>query len=154
MSFRSIQAPVSPSELILLVDDNYSGLAARRVVLEELGYKTVGVRCPHEALSLIKDRPIDLVVTDYKMPEMTGVDFIKLMRAEKPNMPVVLLSGYVDSLGLNEKNTGANAVLMKSANEVQHLVRAVKRLLHNRRAKRKPPSASGSTPAKRSRAAS
>jgi len=55
-----------------------------------------------------------------------------------PNALVILLSGFVDPLGLNEQNTGANAVIVKSVHEPMHLVRAVKRLL-NRPAPKKPP---------------
>jgi hypothetical protein len=49
----------------------------------------------------------------------------------------VLLSGFVDALGLNEQTTGAEAVIQKSANEVPHLVRAVARLLKKKPAARK-----------------
>jgi CheY-like chemotaxis protein len=139
------------------VDDNKQGLAARRVVLEELGYQTAGAPNPREALALLRDRPFDLVVTDYKMPEMRGDEFIQILRSEMPHLPVVLLSGFVDALGLTEKNTGANAVLMKSGNEVAHLVRAVKHLLtpKARAARKKPPATETAAPAtKKARAAS
>jgi CheY-like chemotaxis protein len=139
------------------VDDNKQGLAARRVVLEELGYKTAGAPNPREALALLREHPFDLIVTDYKMPEMRGDEFIHILRAEMPHLPVVLLSGFVDALGLTEKNTGASAVLMKSGNEVAHLVRAVKHLLNpkTRAARKKPPATeSAPAPAKKARAAS
>lgn len=158
MSIRSSKSSVSPNAVILLVDDNKSGLAARRVVLEEIGYRTVGVSNPREAMQLLQEQSFDLVVTDYKMPEIRGDQFIQLLRADWPNLPVVLISGFVDALGLTEKSTGADAVIMKSGNEVAHLLRAVKHLL-NRKAKaaprKKPPAAaSPAAPAKRSRAAS
>jgi len=51
---------------------------------------------------------------------------------------VVLLSGFVEPLGLTEENTGADVVLVKSSNEPVHLVRSVKRLV-NSRTLRKPP---------------
>ena len=158
MSTRSQKSSASPNAVILLVDDNRSGLAARRVVLEELGYKTIGVNNPKEALLLLKERPIDLLVTDYKMPDMNGDELIVHVRAELPNLPVVLLSGFVDPLGLSEKSTGANAVIMKSSNEVAHLVRAVNHLLKPKSkttARKKPPSSESPAAAlKRSRAAS
>lgn len=154
MSIRSSKSSVSPNAVILLVDDNKSGLAARRVVLEEIGYRTAGANNPREALQLLREQAFDLLVTDYKMPEIRGDQFIQMLRAEWPNLPVVLISGFVDALGLTEKSTGADAVIMKSGNEVAHLLRAVKHLL-NRKARKKPPAAAGpATPAKRSRAAS
>jgi CheY-like chemotaxis protein len=128
---------------ILLVDDNAAGLAARRVVLEELGYATHGIKNPKDALSHFEraaedGTPYDLVVTDFRMPEYDGIEFIRRIRAHTPAMPVILISGFVDALGLTEKSTGANVVIMKSANEVPHLIRAANRLLGST-ARKKPP---------------
>jgi hypothetical protein len=50
----------------------------------------------------------------------------------------VLVSGYVDTLGLNEVSTGADVVIQKSANEVSHLVRSVNRLLRRKSPPKKP----------------
>jgi len=125
---------------VLLVDDNAVGLAARRLVLEELGYKVTGVTCPVEALAVFGKQPFDLVVTDYKMPKMTGRELIRALRELEPALPIILISGYAETLGLTEKNTGATEVIAKSANEVQHLVRAVSRALALKVA-RKPPGA-------------
>ena len=122
-----------PIARVLLVDDNRSGMVARRAVLEELGYATEGTTDPRKALDLFRKEPHDLVVTDYKMPELDGIELIGKLRAEKPGIPVIMISGFVDALGLNEKNTGANSVIMKSSNEVQHLVRSVTRLLKSPR---------------------
>lgn len=127
-------ANAKPAPRILLVDDNRAGLSARCAVLRELGYSTTGVDCPIRAIqdfsaSTQTGEPFELVITDYKMPGQTGVDFIKEIRALSASVPVILLSGFVDALGLTEGNTGADVVIMKSANEVTHLVRAVNRHL-------------------------
>jgi CheY-like chemotaxis protein len=118
---------------ILLVDDNRSGLMARRAVLEELGYLTDGAENGTVALDLAAGQRYDLVVTDFRMPDMDGVELIARLRATNPELPIILLSGFVDAIGLNEKTTGANVVLMKSANEVMHLVRSAGRLLKTQR---------------------
>jgi CheY-like chemotaxis protein len=122
---------------ILLIDDNRSGLMARRAVLEELGYTTKGLSCPHEALEACEPGSFDLIVTDYRLPGMNGIEFIRELRTRDPKVPVIMLSGYVEALGLTEKSTGADAVIMKSSNEVHHLVRTANRLL-NMPPKRKP----------------
>ena len=69
--------------------------------------------------------------------------------AAYPNARIVLLSGFVEPLGLTEENTGADTVIAKSANEPGHLTRAVKRLVNA--GKRKP--VSSQKGGKRSRAA-
>ncbi len=126
------------SARILLVDDNSLGLLARKAVLEELGYQVTTASSALEGLECFAESKFDLVITDYKMPRMSGVELIKKLREGVPGLPIILLSGFADALGLDEENTGADAVIQKSANEVSHMVRAVRRLLRPR-ARRKPP---------------
>src|SRR5581483_5220776 len=116
---------------ILLVDDNALGLSARRSVLEELGHKVCTSGSAQEALELCVKQRFDVVVTDYKMPKMDGVEFIGRLRKQQPASAtsVILISGFTDTLGLNESNTGADVVIQKSAHEVSHLIRSVNRLL-------------------------
>jgi CheY-like chemotaxis protein len=138
MSVRT-SSPKSQAR-ILLVDDNAHGLSARRSVLEELGYRIATAASAAEALDQFHSQTFDLVVTDYKMPRMDGVELIARLRKHAPGLPVILISGFVDALGLNEDNTGADAVIQKSANEVSHLVRSVGRLLRKPPAKKPPAS--------------
>ena len=121
---------------ILLVDDNKLGLSARKSVLEELGHRISTASNGVDALEQFNDRKFDLVVTDYKMPRMNGLELIVGLRKIAPDLPVILISGFVDSLGLNEETTGADVVIQKSANEVSHMVRAVARLLRRKPAKK------------------
>jgi CheY-like chemotaxis protein len=130
----------SPSGRILLLDDNSMGLSARRSVLEELGHKVTTSGSPHDALELCGKHRFDVVVTDYKMPKMNGVEFITRLRKQHPAVSIILISGFTDTLGLNETNTGADVVIQKSSHEVSHLVRSVNRLLRKRQQPaRKPP---------------
>jgi CheY-like chemotaxis protein len=129
---------------ILLVDDNVSGSTARKTVLEELGHKIHMASSGADALEQFSQHKFDLVVTDYKMPRMDGLELITRLRKQQPEIRIVLVSGFVDTLGLNESITGADAVIQKSANEVTHLVRAVNRLLR-RKPSKKPASADART---------
>jgi CheY-like chemotaxis protein len=133
---------------ILLVDDNVSGSTARKTVLEELGHKIQMASTGADALDQFSQHKYDLVVTDYKMPRMDGLELIVRLRKLQPEIRIVLVSGFVDTLGLSEANTGADAVIQKSANEVTHLVRAVNRLL-----RRKKPASGVTRPAKAKRQA-
>jgi len=128
------------SARILLVDDNKLGLIARRSVLEELGHRITTASEGAEALEHFSRGKFDLLITDYKMPRMNGLELIRKVRELDSKVPVILISGYAEALGLTEANSGADAVIPKSAHEVQHLVRSVNRLL--RRAAPKKPAAS------------
>jgi len=132
MPSRNPTINVAPAR-ILLVDDNAHGLSARRSVLEELGATITTASSASDALDSLSTQPFDLVVTDYKMPRMKGVEFIARLRKLFPGLPAILISGFVDSLGLSEDNTGADVVIQKSNNEVAHLVRAVSRLLRRKK---------------------
>lgn len=121
---------------LLLVDDHPAGLAARGSVLTELGFAITTAGSAEVALKKFQAEPFPLVVTDYKLPGMTGVDLIAGIRAVAPETRIVLISGFVDALGLTEQSTGADAVLAKSANEVTQLIRAVQRLLRRSVAKK------------------
>jgi CheY-like chemotaxis protein len=127
---------------VLLLDDNSLGLSARRSVLEELGHKVSTCSVPHDALELCAKQSFDVVVTDYKMPKMNGIEFIGRLRKQQPGIPVILISGFTDTLGLNESNTGADVVIQKSSHEVSHLIRSVARLLKKQQPAKKPAASS------------
>jgi CheY-like chemotaxis protein len=135
----------NPCGRILLVDDNSLGLAARRSVLEELGHQVLTAGTGTDALELCGKHNFDIVVTDYKMPKMNGVELIVRLRKQHPATAVILISGFTDTLGLDEASTGADIVLQKSNNEVPQLIRAVNRLL--RKQQQPPKKPTGSQPA-------
>jgi CheY-like chemotaxis protein len=143
-SFRAVK-PTS----ILLVDDNAHGILARRTVLEEFGYQVTSASSGREALQLVDQHQFDLIVTDYRMPGMDGVALIGALRARDFQNPIILLSGFLNHLGLTEQTTRADLLIQKSANETDQLLRAVKRLIAT---PKKPPALQGSTQAKKSRA--
>ena len=127
--------PLHPN--VLLVDDNRDGLLVRRALLEEQGCRVVVAGNGEDGLKLFSSTHFDLVVTDYRMPLMTGVELIRRIRERQAHARIVLLSSLVEPLGLTEENTGADAVIAKNSHEAAHLLRWVKRLV-NRAPSRKP----------------
>ena len=118
------------------------------MVLEELGYKIVTATHGRDALEKFTPHAFDLVVTDYKMPYIDGIELIAALRKREPELRIVLISGFADTLGLNEENTDADVVIQKSANEVAHLIRAVSRLMRAKPAPKPARSAVGPPKAK------
>lgn len=107
-----------------------------------MGYR-VQIACDgEEGLKLFANCCFDVVVTDYRMPRMDGKELIQQIRQLNPNARIILLSGFVDPMGLTEQGTGADVVIAKSFHEAMHLLSWVKRLL-NRAAPRKPPATQG-----------
>jgi CheY-like chemotaxis protein len=141
-----MKIPTSATPTVLLVDDNPDGLLVRRSLLEEIGCRVQIAVNGEEGLTLFEHANFDVVVTDYRMPRMNGGELIRRIRLLDPNARIILLSGFVEPLGLTEQNTGADAVIIKSANEPAHLVRWVKRLMN--RPVRKPPGSHTRPPAR------
>ena len=139
-------APAAHS--ILLVDDVSHGLVARRTVLADLGYTVATAQNGEEALALFYESspPFHVLVTDYKMPGMDGLELIRIVRVTYPATRIVLLSGIEDIMGMTEATTGADIVLEKCAGELGQLTRTIKNLLARKPArksvssqKKKPP---------------
>src|ERR1051326_7297579 len=76
MRSAQLRPPEKISE-ILLVDDNRQGLIARKSLLQELGCSVSTATSGDEALNLFRNKKFDIVVTDYKMPRMDGIELIK-----------------------------------------------------------------------------
>jgi CheY-like chemotaxis protein len=113
---------------ILLVDDNQVGLMARKMILEAAGYGVETAVSGEEAWELFQKIQFDVVVTDFRMGGMDGVQLIRMIRESGSPARIVLLSGFAACLGMTEESSGADEVLCKSNKEVPELLRAVKRL--------------------------
>jgi CheY-like chemotaxis protein len=133
-----MKTPLSSPPHVLLVDDNRDGLLVRRLLLEEMGCCVEVATNGEEGLKLFESADFDILVVDYRMPRMNGVEMIARVRARDANARIILVSSVVEPLGLTEENTGADVVIAKNAAEPTHLPRSIKRLL-NRALLRKPP---------------
>lgn len=87
--------------IILCIDDDGAGLEARKELLEISGYEVLTAQSGEQGLGLFVSRPIDAVVLDYKMPVMNGDRVARQMKRVKPDVPILMLSGYSE-LPLNE----------------------------------------------------
>jgi CheY-like chemotaxis protein len=152
MPLRSSQ--ISPSQgrnaqgRILLVDGNTAGLAARKTVLSERGHIVLTAANATEALEQLATAPFDLIVADHKPPRMDGLALLRKVQASAAPVPVIILSGLVQALGLTEQSTGAAAVIQKSSEEVTQLVRAADRILKRKPARKGPASQASTAPPK------
>ncbi|MDE5445543.1 PAS domain S-box protein [Bradyrhizobium sp. CSA207] len=82
---------------VLVVDDDLLVLENTAAMLEDLGHIVVEARSGDEALALLRrTRTVDLVVTDYAMPGMTGLQLASAVAAERPETVILLSTGYAD----------------------------------------------------------
>jgi CheY-like chemotaxis protein len=94
-------AAVNPSyptgtEHILLVDDEAPILNMEKMILEKLGYRITSCSSAQEALSIFRADPggFDLVISDRGMPKMTGETLAREMMAIRPEIPIILCTGF------------------------------------------------------------
>jgi CheY-like chemotaxis protein len=113
---------------ILLVDDNLHGLTARKLILMEQGFDVQVALSGEQAWEMFCLSTYDVVVTDFRMSGMDGVELIARIRASDSPAATILLSGFAGCLGMTERSTGADQIVCKGTREVQDLLRAVKRL--------------------------
>ncbi len=114
---------------ILCIDDNTHGLMARRVLLEGIGHKVTVARSGPDGLEALRNEKVDIVIVDYRMPQMNGGEVVREIKRANPKLPVILLSGYVETMDLEEKVKEGDCILKKDSREVDELVSAINRLL-------------------------
>ena len=82
---------------VLAVDDDALVLANTAAMLDDLGHVVLEASSGEEALTLLRrGRKVDLVITDYAMPGMTGQHLAEAIRAEWPRIPILLATGYAE----------------------------------------------------------
>ncbi|MGH8015893.1 MAG: response regulator [Candidatus Zixiibacteriota bacterium] len=79
---------------ILIVEDNPNMSSLLEEMLEIFDCKSVRASSGQEALTRLEKEKFSLVITDQKMPNMTGLELLKNIKEKDPKMPVVIISGY------------------------------------------------------------
>jgi DNA-binding response OmpR family regulator len=87
---------VTANPLILCIDDEALGLQIRKAVLEKEGYRVLTALDGSSGLSLFFEEPVEGVVLDYFMPGMDGGQVAVEMRKQRPDVPILLLSAYIN----------------------------------------------------------
>jgi CheY-like chemotaxis protein len=103
-------------EQILFVDDEAPLVNLGRQMLENLGYRVEPRTSPIEAIAAFRAHPdkFDLVITDKTMPFMTGFDLAKEIKAIRPEIPIILCTGFSESADVRRAEAlGINETLMK-----------------------------------------
>ncbi len=80
---------------ILLVEDEPENRRSYEEILNDLGFKVIAKADGESALSAVReDARMDLVITDYRMPGMNGLEFITMLRQVLPSVPVIMITAF------------------------------------------------------------
>jgi CheY-like chemotaxis protein len=117
-------------ETILFVDDEEFFLEVAQNMFERLGYKVVTTNSSLEAIKIFSDKPemFDIIMTDYGMIRMTGIEFAKEAMKLRPDIPVILCTGFGDMITLEKvKSEGIKDLIMKpfGMKEIAEVVRKI-----------------------------
>jgi DNA-binding NtrC family response regulator len=126
-----------PSETILVVDDVPDTLEVMKRNLAALGYRVFTAPGVAEAIELLDATPVDLIITDYKMPGQSGLDLIRHVRENLPDSEIMMITGYASIDGAVEAvKSGADEYLAKpfTDEELEGAVHRALEKLHTRRA--------------------
>ncbi|MHB1349434.1 MAG: PAS domain S-box protein [Desulfobulbus sp.] len=123
-------ANVAGDETILLVDDEKVLAEMEQRILERLGYHVESRVSSIEALQAFRANPMkfDLVITDQAMPNMTGVELARELLAIRPDLPIILCTGFSKQINeANARSLGIRAFIMKPLlkSEIAKVIRQV-----------------------------
>ncbi len=114
--------PPTGNERVMLVDDDAKIVEIDKIILTDLGYEVTGFTSSTAAWETFKRSPddFDILVTDMTMPDLTGVDLAREFLAIRPDMSIVLCTGYSEIVNKEDaKKAGIREYLMKPVSRVK-----------------------------------
>jgi len=121
-------------ERVLLIDDEAPVLAATAEVLSRLGYEAVSFSDSHAALAAFEATPerFDVVVTDEAMPGLAGTGLARALHNHRPDLPIVLVSGYTSAIQTQQAFAAGVSELLVKPLQSRDIATALARVLHRK----------------------
>lgn len=119
-------------ETILVADDNPAVLSMLQVMLERLGYRVVTAKDGEEAFDLFEkeQQSINMLLFDVIMPKMNGCDAAFKIRGQRPDIPLLFLTGYKDELADEEFERLGEYTMIPKPLSIAYLGQKVQEMLH------------------------
>lgn len=114
-----------------IVDDEVGIIEEVKDFFQEEGYDVTTADCGKDGIELVKKVKPDLLILDIKLPDMSGLNVLRITKQESPETKVIVMTGYVDQAIIDEaESLGRDAFLQKPFNLVL-LVDEIERVLGN-----------------------
>lgn len=119
---------------ILLVDDNLDHVQlATRALRQESGWRVDTARLGEEALERAAEETYDLVLLDYRLPDMSGLDVLRALRAKQKTLPVILMTSQgSEEVAIQALQLGATSYVVKNTEFGKRLAYEVREWLATR----------------------
>ena len=131
IAHRGSEPAAAGKETVLLVEDEAPLRQVMRRTLEAYGYQVIAASSGDEALSRYRDLSgrIDMLLTDFVMPGMNGREVATRLRVERPELPVLFVSGYAEGAFSDDQPLPARTAIMPKPFRPEQLVHRVRELL-------------------------
>ena len=131
-----VESSMTPS-VILLVDDEASILSSLKRVLRPKGYTLITAESGAEGLRLLEENAVDLIISDMRMPEMTGAQFLGKAKERYPEVTRILLTGYSEITStVSAINDGGIYHYLQKPWDEQDLILTIQRALEQQQLKK------------------
>ena len=118
---------------ILVVDDNAFVLETTTLLLKSHGYDVTGCTDPEEAVKKALAGPFDAVISDIKMPKVTGIELLEELHARNPDLPVILMTAYAElDVAIDAVKKGAFDFIIKPF-KPEYMLNSVKKAVNYHR---------------------
>jgi two-component system cell cycle sensor histidine kinase/response regulator CckA len=119
--------------VVLVVDDQESIRIMERRMLEKAGYQVMEAGDGASAIALLDDdRPLDLLIADLEMPNLLGDEMARRIRAKRPDLKVLFVTGHADRLFTEQQILWEGQAFLEKPFTALGLLEAVSLLLHGR----------------------
>jgi len=121
-------------EMILVVDDDQGICSLLQAGIQMAGYQCFVTQSPNQALTLLDQHPVDVVVADIKMPEMNGIELAHIIKA-RYDADVIIMTGFIEDFNYEDiVRQGASDFLQKPVRIAEFIAR-LKRVITERRSR-------------------
>ena len=79
---------------VLIVDDEPNMLLVMQMALEQVGFRVYSAECVTDAVTMLANPELDVILTDLKMPGTSGVDFIRECQQQRDDLPIIVVTAY------------------------------------------------------------
>ena len=134
LTMKELVVSMRPKKIILCVNENEQELSVLKFMLATNGYRVVSANNGQEAIGIFADTPVDLVLSDFSMPQMNGDQMVRRLKQIASHIPMILLG---DPQKMGDALHGADALLAKKNCSPQELLERIKVMSARKRGPRK-----------------
>ncbi len=121
-----------PSNILCVDDDDdFCELIAAMLHYADTDYQLTSVATPHEALDLLTRKSFDLFIFDYNLPQMSGVELCRRIRAADPTTPIIFYTATSQQRDRDAAMAAGASIYLVKPNDLENVVPTIETLLGN-----------------------